>query len=247
MVRYSYSPYRIYGELSKYEKRTPVDTLDAQMKEEEKKIVPGRRSKKDIEDSKTTAPKKICGDGSRGYDGMASRVSKVTLGVKGTFKGRGIERVLSDDMGRDSHAWEDRCRDEALTRPPRTRQEHHSHAMASARAREAQRPYKAWPPTTPMPGMPASRPQTCHDSPWPCHDTVPQQVLGHQPSQAGAAGQQTKECHDTGWPPPPWRSTTTPTGARWGMEEERPGVKGAPPPMEVQAAAADDGKIQEVS
>ncbi|KAB1223226.1 hypothetical protein CJ030_MR2G002974 [Morella rubra] len=53
----------------------------------------------------------------------------------------------------------------------------------------------------PMPGMPASQPQRCHDSPWPCHDTVPQQVIGHQPSQAGAAGQQTKECHDTGWPP----------------------------------------------
>ncbi|KAB1213850.1 hypothetical protein CJ030_MR5G017113 [Morella rubra] len=87
------------------------------------------------------------------YNGMASRVSKVTLGVKGTFKGRGIERVLSDDMGRDSmygrigakmrrhwHPWA------PLTRPPRAQQEHHSHAMASARARKhsALQPDKAW-------------------------------------------------------------------------------------------------------
>ncbi|KAB1212152.1 hypothetical protein CJ030_MR5G018198 [Morella rubra] len=62
----------------------------------------------------------------------------------------------------------------------------------------------------PMSSMPANRPQTCHDSPWPCHDTVPQQVLGHQPSQARAVGQQTKECHDTRWPPP---AATTSGGA----------------------------------
>ncbi|KAB1209447.1 hypothetical protein CJ030_MR6G023778 [Morella rubra] len=64
-----------------------------------------------------------------------------------------------------------------------------------------------------------------------------QQVLGHQPSQARTAGQQTKECHYTGWPHQ-WRSTTTPTGARWGKKRKGHRVEGAPPPMEVQAAAA---------
>ncbi|KAB1200601.1 hypothetical protein CJ030_MR0G006902 [Morella rubra] len=39
-----------------------------------------------------------------------------------------------------------------------------------------------------------------------------------------------------------WRSTTTPTGARWGKEEEGHRVEGAPPPMEVQAAAAPHGR-----
>ncbi|KAB1209795.1 hypothetical protein CJ030_MR6G010431 [Morella rubra] len=61
---------------------------------------------------------------------------------------------------------------------------------------------------------------TAH-GPRPCHDTVPQQVLGHQPSQARTAGQQTKECHYTDGHHQ-WRSTTTPTGARWGKEEEGP-------------------------
>ncbi|KAB1202702.1 hypothetical protein CJ030_MR8G022758 [Morella rubra] len=157
-------------------------------------------------------------------------------------------------MRRHWHPWA------PLTRPPRVQQEHHSHAMASARARKLSAPAtltRHGAPATPMPGMPASQPQTCHDSPWPCprpcHDTVPQQVLGHQPSQASIAGQQTKECHYTRWPPPvAEHHHPLPV---LGGERKRKGhrVEGAPPPMEVQAAApppwtvADDGKIHEVS
>ncbi|KAB1207016.1 hypothetical protein CJ030_MR7G008068 [Morella rubra] len=114
----------------------------------------------------------------------------------------------------------------------------------SARARKLSAPStltRHGAPATPMPGMPASQPQTCHDSPWPCprpcHDTVPQQVLGHQPSQASTAGKQTKECH-TPDGHHQWRSTTTPTGARWERKRKGHRVEGAPPPMEVQAAAA---------
>ncbi|KAB1207601.1 hypothetical protein CJ030_MR7G022903 [Morella rubra] len=148
-------------------------------------------------------------------------------------------------MGRNSYAWEDRCRDEAPVAPMGTldtstsvRREHHSHAMASARVQACpkhQRPCLACQPACHRYAM------TAH-SPWPCHDTVPQQVLGHQPSQAGAAGQQTKECHDIGWPPPP---ATTSGGAPpplpvLGGEWKRKVLEaeGAPPPMEVQAAAA---------
>ncbi|KAB1206054.1 hypothetical protein CJ030_MR7G009283 [Morella rubra] len=115
-------------------------------------------------------------------------------------------------MGHDSHAWEDRCRDEAPVTPMGTLE------TITARSARAPQPCQGisargrklsvlapltrhGAPVTPMPGMLASLPQTCHDNPWPCHDTMPQQVLGHQPSQAGAAGQQTKECHDTRWPP----------------------------------------------
>ncbi|KAB1221240.1 Cytochrome P450 82C4 [Morella rubra] len=38
------------------------------------------------------------------YDVMNSRVSKLTLGVKGTLHGKGNERIPSDDMGCDSHS-----------------------------------------------------------------------------------------------------------------------------------------------
>ncbi|KAB1209469.1 hypothetical protein CJ030_MR6G018848 [Morella rubra] len=90
-------------------------------------------------------------------------------------------------------------------------------------------------------------------SPWPYHDMMSQQVLGHQPSQA-AVGQQTNECHDTGWPP----ALTTSGGAPpplpvlgWEWKTKVLEAEGAPPPMEVQAeaaappwTAADDGKIQ---
>ncbi|KAB1219535.1 hypothetical protein CJ030_MR3G012331 [Morella rubra] len=142
------------------------------------------------------------------------------------------ERVLSDDMGRDN--WEDRCQDEAALAPMGTldtptaraaRAPQPCHGI-SARARKLSAPAtltRHGTLATPMPGMPASQPQTCHDSPWPwpCHDTVPQQVLGHQPSQANTAGNRqrsatTPDGHHQ------WRSTTTPTGARWGKEEEGP-------------------------
>ncbi|KAB1209035.1 hypothetical protein CJ030_MR6G010448 [Morella rubra] len=73
---------------------------------------------------------------------------------------------------------------------------------------------------------------------WPCHDTVPQQVLGHQPSQASTAGQADKGV-------PLHQMATTSGGAPpplpvLGGERKRKGhrVEGAPPPMEVQAAAA---------
>ncbi|KAB1210433.1 hypothetical protein CJ030_MR6G025418 [Morella rubra] len=76
-----------------------------------------------------------------------------------------LERFLSDAMGRDNHAWKDRCRDEVLVAPMGTldtstacaagahdmvttrRREHHSKAMAPAHARKLGAPDKAWRPS----------------------------------------------------------------------------------------------------
>jgi hypothetical protein len=198
-----------------------------------------------------------------GNDGMTSRISKVTLGVKGTLYGRGNERIPSGDMGGDSHALEDRCRDEApmthmgnpdkpTARATTTLQPCHG---ISSRARKLGAPApltRHGALSTPMPGMPASPPQPCHDSPWPCPDTTTQQALGHQPSHA-AEGKPTIEWHDKGWPPP---AATTSGGApppipvlggEWKRTGQRSG--GTSPPMVVPAeaappwTAADGGKI----
>ncbi|KAB1206417.1 hypothetical protein CJ030_MR7G027617 [Morella rubra] len=144
---------------------------------------------------------------------------------------------IGDEMRRQWHPWA------PLTRPQCARREHHSHAMASVRARKLSAPTlltRHGAPATPMPGMPASRHKhamtahglamiRCHSKSLATSQTKQEQRANRQRSAM------TQDGHHQ------WQSTTTPTGARWGKEEEGPRVEGAPPPMEVQAAG--DGEI----
>ncbi|KAB1223244.1 hypothetical protein CJ030_MR2G006026 [Morella rubra] len=152
-------------------------------------------------------------------------------------------------MGRDRHAWEDRCQDEAALAPMGTldtptaraaRAPQPCHGI-SARA-QAQRPInpdKAWRPSNTHAWHAASQPQACHDSP---HGLVAM-TRCHSKSLATSQAKQASGPADKGVPYT--RMATTSGGAPpplpvLGGERKRKGhrVEGAPPPMEVQAAAA---------
>ncbi|KAB1210023.1 hypothetical protein CJ030_MR6G023572 [Morella rubra] len=166
-------------------------------------------------------------------------------------------------MGRDRHAWEDRCQDEAALAPMGTldtptaraaRAPQPCHGIsARAQAQRPSNPDKAWRPSNAH-AWHASQPATCHDA-MTAHGlamtTQSKSLATSQAKQAQRANRQrsaiTQMATTSGGAPPPLPVL--------GGERKRKGhrVEGAPPPMEVQAAAAppwtaaDDGKVHEVS